>query len=219
MADPFLPAFKANEEAAISPQFFMHEGVECVRVLKAGDSRSIPVFRAEDEFARGEYGETLTYAERWPDQYEQFKQGATQTANGTPLDRAPFLNPSRIADLRALKVFSIEGLAQFPDNHISRLGGNGYKLKELAQEFLLARTMPMPALTEEVEAMRAELAALRAASQVEAHAQPEPYTHLEDDEIRERIKSLNNGKYPVGRPSREVLVGMLRELEVDTKAA
>lgn len=212
--DQFLPQFRPGEEAAIAPQFFMHEGVECVRVLKGGDSRNVPVFRAFDVWERGDFGADITYADRWPDQYAQFKEGATQTAHGTPLEQAPFLNPSRIADLRALKVFSVEGLAGFDDRYISRLGGNGYKLKEMAQEFLAKRAVSSPsAYAEENEALKARLAALEAQMGV-----PEPYTHLSDEELKERI-SLATGSRPRGNPSRATLVGMLRDLEPSQEAA
>lgn len=209
--DQFLPQFRPGEEAAIAPQFFMHEGVECVRVLKGGDSRNVPVFRAADVWDHGDFGAALTYADRWPDQYAQFKAGSTQTADGTPLEQAPFLNPSRIADLRALKVFSVEGLAGFDDRYISRLGGNGYHLKEMAQEFLQKKALSSPtAYAQENDALKARLAALEA----QLGAKPaDPYAALSDNDLRERIKDMNNGKYPVGRPSRDVLVGMLKTLE------
>lgn len=210
--DQFLPQFRPNEEAAIAPQFFMHEGIECVRVLKGGDSRNVPVFRAADVWDHGDFGTVITYADRWPDQYAQFKAGSQQTADGTPLEQAPFLNPSRIADLRALKVFSVEGLANFDDRYISRLGGNGYHLKEMAQDFLQQRAVSSPAAyAQENEALKARLAALEA--QLGGGVKADPYATLSDNDLRERIKDLNNGKYPVGRPSRDVLVGMLKTLE------
>lgn len=206
--DPFLPTFKANEEAAISPQFFLHEGEECVRVLKAGDSRSIPVFRAVDVCGRGEFGEEITYADRWPDQYAQFKQGYSQTANGTPLEQAPFLNPSRIADLRALKIFSVEGLAQFDDRYISRLGGHGYRLKELAQEFL-AKGFNIPAvdLQKQIAELTARLAQVEANPPAAAIIDSDSRT---DEELKQAI-SDKFGQRPRGNPSRTTLLNMLAQ--------
>ena len=205
--DPFLPTFKANEEAAISPQFFLHEGEECVRVLKAGDSRSIPVFRAVDVCGRGEFGEEVTYADRWPDQYAQFKQGSSQTANGTPLEQAPFLNPSRIADLRALKIFSVEGLAQFDDRYISRLGGHGYRLKELAQEFL-AKGFNIPAI--DLQKQIAELTARLAMVEASPAAAVIDADMRTDEELKQAIAD-KFGQRPRGNPSRQTLLSMLAQ--------
>lgn len=209
--DPFLQPFRANEEAAIAPQFFMHEGEECVKVLIAGNSRFAPVFRAQDEWSRGEFGEPVTYADRFADQYRQFKEGSAQTAGGTALEEAPFLNPSRIADLRALKVFSLEGLASFDDRYISRLGGNGYRLKELAQEFIAKRAMPPIALAEENADLRRRLEALEAQSVAS--------DERSDDELKEAI-FVKHGSRPRGQPSRATLLNMLaQEPAAQTDAA
>lgn len=212
--DQFLPQFRPEDEPSIAPQFFLHEGVECVRILKGGDSRTVSVFPVNEVWQRGDFGESITYADRFADQYAQFKAGTTQTANGTPLDMAPFLNPSRIADLRQMKVFTVEGLAGFDDRYISRLGGNGYKLKEMAQEFLAKRAVSSPsAYAEENEALKARLAALEAQMGV-----PDQFSSLTDEELKERI-SLATGSRPRGNPSRATLVGMLRDLEPQEQAA
>lgn len=207
--DQFLPKFRPNEEATVVPQFFMHEGIECVRVLKAGDSRSIPVFRADDMWPQDEYPEVITYKERFESQYKQFKDGLNQTANGTPLEKAPFLNPSRIADLRREKVFSIESLAQFDDRYIYKLGGNGYKLKELAQEFLQNQTGL------NLNDMQAEIARLRA--QIEGQQKPDPYEGVSDDQLKDRIAAIA-GKRPSGNPKRETLIQMLNDLSEEEAA-
>lgn len=232
MADPFLPQFKANEGAAIAPQFFLHEGIEVVRVLKAGDSRSIPVFRAVDVWERGDFGEEITYAERWPDQYRQFKEGSAQTANGTPLEQAPFLNPSRISDLRALKIFSIEGLAQFDDRYIARLGGNGYHLKEMAQDFINKRNFGATTdahLQDQIAALTARLAEVEgrpvmphSMSPINNGHDPIPSGWVEmtenplavdprtDEELKKAIAD-KFGSRPRGTPTRETLLNMLAQ--------
>lgn len=216
--DQFLPQFRPDESPAVVPQFFMHEGVECVRVLKGGDSRNTPVFRAEDVWERGEFGSDVTYAERWAEQYAQFKAGSQQTAGGTPLEAAPFLNPSRIDDLRKLKVFSLEGLANFDDRHISRLGGHGYQLKEMAQKFLEERAFSdVTALAARNQELEARLAALETSLGGNSQ-EPDVYQHLSDEQIKERIFDLQ-GSRPRGNPARATLVSMLRTLEEANSAA
>lgn len=212
--DPFLPAFSSREEFAVIPQFFLHEGEECVRVVIGGNSRFAPVFRAEDFWQRGEFGQELYYKDRWPEQYRQFKDGSAQTAGGTALEEAPFLNESRIRDLRALKVFSVEGLASFDDRYITRLGGHGYRLKELAQEFINNRAQNggVNRLSEENEVLKARLAAL------EARMGTLPVA--DDDNVKalkEEIKGLT-GSYPRGNPSAETLKAILADLKSEQAA-
>lgn len=218
-----LPSFQQtaaqyNHEPALAPLFFLHEGMECVKVLKAGDSRTVSVFPAHSQYDANEFGEPMTYAERWPYQYAQFKDGNKQTANGTPLNEAPFLNPSRIADLNALKVFTLEGLATFDDRYISRMGGNGYNLKTMAQEFLAKKSLP--AMDVDVAALVKQNAELMAKLEAQNN-QPvanDPYEGIDDSELKERIKGFTGS--PVKGPvKRDVLVGMLHDLESQTSTA
>lgn len=209
MSDPFLQKFNsASINAAVVPQFFMHEGIECVKILIAGNSRFQPVFRAADLCDElDDFGQPATYAERYAEQYAQFKAGSTQVADGTPLEQAPFLNPSRIQELRALKVFSIEALSQFPDNNISRLGGNGYFLKTQAQEFLAKRG------TSNVDALAAENAELlRRIQALEQAANIAEADEANDkEELKEQIAAIT-GQRPKGNPSVETLRRALEEL-------
>jgi hypothetical protein len=53
----------------------------------------------------------ITYAQRFPRQYEQFCAHAAQTKSGTPLDYAPFITAGRRAELRAQNIYTVEQLA------------------------------------------------------------------------------------------------------------
>ena len=134
------------------------------------------------------------------------------------------MNPSRIADLRAIKIFSIEGLAQFDERNIARLGGHGYRLKELAQEFLSKRPSAGDSdLRAQIEALTARLSAAEANGTLhpthnQTPATNDPYEGIDDAELKNRIKNLT-GSFPRGNPSRPTLVGMLRDLENATEAA
>lgn len=211
--DPTLPRFNPKEQAAVVPFFFMHEGEECVKVQIAGDTRFGPVFRASDMWLRDGLQE-VTYKDRWPDQYAQFKGDRTQVADGTALEEAPFLNPSRIADLRQLKIYSLEALATLDDRNIPRLSGKGYELKQMAQEFLAKRQSE--GANGKVAAMQRELEELRAMVQAQAN-QPvvntDPYAGKTDDDLKVMIAD-RFGKRPVGQPSRATLISMLAESNV-----
>lgn len=204
--DPFLPKFDPNAQSVIVPFFFMHEGEECVRVQIAGETRFGPVFRAKDLWVRDGL-EEITYAMRWPDQYAQFKDGKSQTADGTALEEAPFLNPSRISELRMLKIYSVEALANLDDRNIPKLGGKGYELKSLAQQYLQKRQET--GANDKVVEMQRELAELRAllsAQVMQPVSNEGEYTRLRED-----IKA-KTGKYPVGNPSLETLQRISSEL-------
>lgn len=219
-----LPSFQQtaaayNHEPALAPLFFMHEGMECVKVLKAGDTRQISVFPANGQYDTNDFGEPLTYAERWPYQYQQFKDGNKQTANGTPLTDAPFLNPSRIDDLNKLKVFTLESLATFDDRYISRMGGNGYNLKAMAQEFLAKKSLP--AMDVDVAALVKQNAELMAMLNQRNPDEPttDSYADLSDEDLKVRIKDLSGAGVKGPTPKREVLIGMLKSLEAGQEAA
>lgn len=208
-----------NADPAVAPLFFLHEGEECVKVMKAGDTRTVSVFPAHSQWDRNDFGEPITYAERWPHQYSQFKDGNRQTADGTALTEAPFLNTSRIADLNALKIFTLEALASFDDRYISRMGGNGYKLKELAQEFLANRRSSGPDVSALVE-QNAELIRRLEALEGRGPAQQpnDPFAGIDDSALKDRIEAIT-GTRPRGNPSRATLVGMLSDLETEPAVA
>lgn len=205
--DPFLPKFDPKAQSVVVPFFFMHEGEECVRVQIAGETRFGPVFRAKDLWVRDGL-EEITYAMRWPDQYAQFKDGKSQTADGTALEEAPFLNPSRISELRMLKIYSVEALANLDDRNIPKLGGKGYELKSLAQQYLQKRQET--GANDKVVEMQRELAELRALLSDQV-VQPTVAEEGEYTRLREEIK-VKTGKYPVGNPSIQTLQRLVSEL-------
>src|SRR3546814_17192949 len=59
------------------------ETKEVVEVRFAGSKNYSPIFPV-DAFWKREGNRVITYGERWPDQYRQFKEGNPQEANGTP---------------------------------------------------------------------------------------------------------------------------------------
>lgn len=209
MSDPTLPRFNSKEQMSVVPFFFMHEGEECVKVQIAGETRFTPVFRASDMWDRDGLQE-ITYAERWAEQYRQFKEGASQVADGIPLDEAPFLNQSRIAELRQLKIYSVEALANLDDRSIPRLGGKGYELKAMAQDFLTKRRET--GANDKIAAMQAQIAELTAMLNKPTIAEPMvATTESEIDRLKEEIK-LKTGSYPRGNPGIEHLRRLVAEL-------
>src|SRR5690606_17680146 len=76
------------------------------------------------------------HRQRWPQIYEQFKRGIEQRMEGTPLDEWSKLTASKIAELKALNIHTVEALAAIADGNIQRLGMGGRELVKSAQKWL-----------------------------------------------------------------------------------
>lgn len=123
----------------------IYEEKEFVRILIAGDRHFEPVFPAHSMWLRADFmtadalgvnpGDEVTYAQRWPEQYRRFKEGNIQAASGTPLE-ALGLPVNRIAELKAIKIFTVEALAALEYKSLRAAGPAAQKEKELAQSFL-----------------------------------------------------------------------------------
>jgi len=157
----------------------------------------------------------ITYAQRFPRQYEQFRAHATQTKSGTPLDYAPFLTAGRRAELRAQNVYTVEQLAAVDGQELKNLGPGGREQKNLALEYLSgakdnAKNTMMAA---ELDAMRAKNMALEQDLEVArkaAEAAGEQFDEMTTDQLRDYIR-VNTGHELQGNPSRKTLTRMAIE--------
>jgi hypothetical protein len=195
---------------------------EVVEVRFAGSKNYAPVFPA-NAFWRREGNRTITYAERWADQYRQFKEGSPQEAMGTPLEmlRAHGVTPELISLCRALRIYSVEALNHLEGPAVKTLGMNANKLKDAARSFMASRASAVGTLAE-VDALRAEVARLSKLVPVEEPA-PEQvdeiveaadnefFAGMTDEQLKEEIAKLAGHK-PRGQPSRSTLESMLSEL-------
>lgn len=195
-----------------------HEIVEC-RI--AGDKNYVPHFPAHSMF-KSENGNVITYAERWSDQYRAFKEGNPQEASGTPLEMlAPYgVSPEQQSLCRALKIYSIETLFHLEGQAVKSLGMHSNALKDAARKYMADNTSGKAAF-DEIEALKAKIAALEARSTIIPPAVMEPETvaaieqaaddALTAEQIKAQIKELT-GAAPRGNPSIETLRSMLAEL-------
>lgn len=199
------------------------ETMEVVEVRMAGNKNVSPVFPTDAMWKR-EGNQVFTYAERWPDQYRAFKEGNPQEANGTPLEmlRALGVTPEQLSLCRTLRIYSIEALHHLEGQPLKTLGMHSNKLKAAAASFMADRMKGANALTE-IDALRAEIAALKAAGALIPPVQDstaveiekaitDAYADMSDGQIKDEIAKLNDGKRPQGNPSRASLVSMLDTL-------
>ncbi len=186
----------------------IYHDMEMVEVRIAGERNFAPVFPAHSMWRRID-GDEVTYAQRWPKQYERFKAEETQIADGTPLSELPFLTEAKRKELQGLKVYSAEALASLDGKNLTALGAHGREMKNQAEAFLKTAegTSHATALALEVETLKAQVALLQGV----AKAPDEPI--VEDDgkmALKEQYRELT-GHLPRGNPSLETLQKMVDE--------
>jgi hypothetical protein len=216
-----------KSEAAGYPVREMHEVVE---VRFAGTTKFSPVFPA-DAMYRREGHKVITYAERWADQYQAFKEGQPQEAMGTPLEilRQYGITPELISICTALKIYSVEALHRLEGAQLKTLGMNQNRLKEAAAKFMASQSAGVSTFNE-IEALKAEIAALKAAAApIPAEETPPEviaemvaaadanFANMDDTAIKDEIAQLT-GTRPRGNPSRATLESMLRDLQQEQAA-
>lgn len=97
----------------------------------------------EDDFSTEEYW--VTYAERFPRQFRQFREQQSQTVSGTPLNQAKFMTPGKVSEMRALNIYTVEQLAEVDGQELKNLGAGGRDLKNRAQEYISESKINAPA--------------------------------------------------------------------------
>lgn len=197
--------------------------IQVVEVRFAGSKNYSPVFPVDAAW-KTENGRVVTYAERWEDQYRAFLAGASQEAAGTPLEmlKSYGMSDANLSLCRALRIYSIEALYHLEGDALKSLGIASNMLKDMARAYMADRAKSSDGAAE-LAALRAEIAALKAAIPVKepspaevdemVQASDDEYSALSDDELKDRIAGLTGTGRPRGNPSRATLVSAVRELE------
>jgi hypothetical protein len=206
-----------NEGKSIQAGRPMYDDMEVVELRFAG-SKTVSVFPAS-AFSHWEVDDesgeqrTVTYAERFPRQYQQFRAKEHQTKAGTPLDYLPFLSEGRRAELRALNIYTAEALASVEGAELKNLGPGGRDWKNQATAYLegnseQARLMRLEA---EVETLKARNQVLE--DDIEARIKDPrigEYEAMSDAQLRDHVKALT-GVDPKGNIPRKTLIRMAEE--------
>ena len=159
----------------------------------------------------------VTYAERFPKQYRQFKEHAAQTKSGTPLAHAPFLTDARRAELRALNIYTVEALASIDGQDLKNLGQGGRDMKNSAQEFISDSKLKAPSLQlqQEMEVLRAQNQVLQEDLAAAKKALPQngsaEFEEMSDEQLRDFIR-VHSGHTPQGNLPRKSLVRMATDV-------
>lgn len=208
-----------NEGASAQAGRPIYDDVEVCELRFAG-SKNVFVFPAtsmshwEVDEVTGMGQRIVTYAERFSQQYRQFRAREHQTKAGTPLDYLPFLTEARRAELRALNIYTAEALAGVDGLELKNLGPQGREFKNHAIEFLAssddnAKLSQMQQRIDELMAKQAVLEQdLEAAKN--GKSQKTSYDDMTDDQLRAHIKAIT-GVDPKGNLPRKTLLRMIEE--------
>lgn len=228
-----------NPDAALGVQFFVdavenprkskeagrpiYEDREFIRIAFPGDNKKSHVAPAHELHYVGPAKRQMTYAERFNASYEAFKRGQADYQAGTPIDIFPGLTPSQRQELKSQQIRTVEQLAGLRDAVITKLGP-GWRQRVTDAKAFLSRSKS----TAEVDALRAELAELKAmlsgrAEAPAAEAEPvaddpidaSAFADYEEEDLRNM--ALDAGLNPHPNAKRTALTRMLVE-EAQRKA-
>lgn len=191
---------------------------EVVQIRFPGDSRFSPVFPVDAMWTRSG-NTTITYAERFADQYRAFVSGDDQIASGTPLEtlNAFGMTPDLLSYCRTMKIYSVEALYSLEGQNLKNLGMRGNRLKEMARSYMGSLASGDQVLGE-IEQLKAEIERLRATNVIPADEfngvsseVVAEFANMTDEQLKDAIAE-KVGSRPVGRPSRDTLIRNLKEL-------
>lgn len=198
--------------------------IELCEMRIAGEKNYVPTVPAESIW-KNENGQPITYAERFSEQYRQFKLGATQSGEGTPLQQLrPFgISDAQISLCRALRIYSIEAVHSLEGAPLKALGVSGNELKRMANAWMAEQARggqvvsELDALRREIAELKAEKAADQVMAEVALDEVQEAVTisSARDDWTEDRLKAYikeRTGSAPRGNPSRETLLRMAEEV-------
>jgi hypothetical protein len=200
----FYSAAVLNEtksKEAGRPIFDEHELVE---FLIPGDRLTRPVALANER----PNGAGPTYAELYPEEYAAFKRGEQRAASGTPLEQwpNPRMTKARVAELKAVNIFSVEDVAGLSDAQLQGIGIGAREMRTDAQAYIEAAKSGAAnaAAAAENADLRGQLAAMQEqiAKLMAGTTKEKALEDCTDDELRtfiERESGKKLGAVKIGR--------------------
>ena len=118
----------AAMNVGITPVFFLEPIVNPKKTAEAGrpicdDMERVRLFVAGDPYNQVVHPVDHAMRERFPEAYRAFKEKREMHIEGTPIRQWALCTPANIAEFEAIKIFSVEGLAQIPDSTLQRVMG------------------------------------------------------------------------------------------------
>lgn len=128
----------------------IYEEREYVEIIIPGSRNERPVRKVQE-----------ADKDRWPREYAAFQRNHEQTQEGTPLEQWPRMTRSRVYELKAVGVFSVEDLAALSDQNLANIGPDARELRDNAKAFLGSDPGEVQELRARIEELEAENAELR----------------------------------------------------------
>lgn len=110
---PELQRFETEKEGRE-----VYKDVEIVRIFFPGDKTKVVVQNVTDE-----------HRQRFKRQYDAFKATGVTLREGMPLEQWAILSKSEVAELKSLRIYTVEALAEISDNALTWLGAREYREK------------------------------------------------------------------------------------------
>lgn len=202
---------RKNEKLTREKGYAVYEDVEMVSINIPGDKQLTITAPATAPVTMPD-GTQTTYKDRFPEDYDRWKQGKGAAIVGLPLKHAPFLSKAEVSMLEAQNIFSVEQLAEMGGAPLRNLGPSGRKWQQQALAFLktaqgsrdaTADAAEKAAMQERIERLEAELAKQKV---------EDPPADDEKAALKDKIEQLT-GQRPRGNPSTETLEKMLAEAQ------
>lgn len=121
----FYTADVKDEAASSAKGRYVGRKVDMVRIIIPGDKHNIVERRVRENDK-----------ERWPKAYEAFRRMEDYVPDGTIIDTWPMLSRAQVEDLKYMNIFTVEQIADLPDDKLGSIGLGGRMMRKHAQAFI-----------------------------------------------------------------------------------
>jgi len=233
----FYTKARENKRKSAAEGRPVFDNVEMVKIRFSGDKLREHHAPAHEVWSTvrqgmGDKGQQVTYAQRFPREYEAYKRQEEIAPSGTPIEELPNLTAAQRAELKSVNILTVEALAGLPSG--KPLGMQGDTMIDLAKTYL-ARAKDGAKDTElvnrlrnqdtEIADLKAQVAALLRKQEKGGKAaddgagdgngdevsEPGPFFGYDSRMLRDYIKA-QTGEPPKGNPKLSTLLEMAKEV-------
>lgn len=174
-----------NEEKSQSEGRPIFEEKEYITIRIAGDTKTVRKRPVQLEWS----GNQPPDSERWPRQYQAFKNQQKQVMEGTPLEQWPLMNKADVMSVKGLSIYTVEQLAGLGDNALTWLGARTWRDKAVAYLAEAQKGAGVAKLQAENDKLKLQMEALQNQMAALLDAKPE----LAEKKRGRPAKEVDNG--------------------------